>query len=210
MDGARELYIRNLDSKNGSPTLPIGRRLSRILKGVFGLSDGFREWFLRSRKSLTKEGWRASTMDAATFFLWSNESTPLGVLCSHVDDLLVAGGPEAWASLERLGTELGFGSLEKGSFTYCGKHISQDPVTGEISISMKEYHQNLQPIRMAASRRRDMDAVLTPGEAKQLRALVGSLQWLVAQCRIDLGYQLSVYSWRMAAQCRPCCEPTRW
>ena len=37
-----------------------------------------------------------------------------------------------------------------------------------------------------------MDAVLAPGEAKQLRALVGSLQWLVAQCRIDLGYQLSV------------------
>eukprot|EP00439_Symbiodinium_sp_Y106_P036615 s2874_g4.t1 len=167
VDGARELYIRNLDSKNGSPTLPIGRRLSRILKGVFGLSDAPRE------KSLTKEGWHASTMDAATFFLWSDESTPrlLGVLRSHVDDLLVAGGPEAWASLERLGTELG---------------------CGEISISMKEYHQNLQPIRMAASRWRDMDAVLAPGEAKQLRALVGSLQWLVAQCRIDLGYQLSV------------------
>ena len=131
MDGARELYIRNLDSKNGSPTLPIGRRLSRILKGVFGLSDAPRE------KSLSKEGWHASTMDAATFFLWSDESTPrlLGVLRSHVDDLLVAGGPEAWASLERLGTELGC-VLREG--TYCGKHISQDPVTGGRDLNFHE------------------------------------------------------------------------
>ncbi|OLP73762.1 hypothetical protein AK812_SmicGene46895, partial [Symbiodinium microadriaticum] len=191
---ARELYVRNMDSKGGSPTLPIGRKLARILKGVFGLSDAPREWFLRLRKSLTKESWKASTMDAATFFLWSTDATPrlLGMLCSHVDDLLFAGGPEAWASLERLGAELGFGSTERDSFTYCGKKVSQNLETGEIQISMKEYHENLQPIRIAASRRRDMDAVLHPGEAKQLRALVGSLQWLVAQCRIDMGYQLSV------------------
>ena len=39
------------------------------LKGVFGLSDAPREWFLRLRKSLTKEGWRASTMDAASYVL---------------------------------------------------------------------------------------------------------------------------------------------
>ena len=188
VDGARELYIRNMDSKAGSPTLPIGRRLSRLLKGVFGFSDAPREWFLRLRKSLTKEGWKASTMDAATFFLWSERPNPrlLGVLCSHVDDLLFAGGAEAWASLERLGAELGFGSTENNAFTYCGKKVSQNLTTGEIVISMKEYHENLQPIRIAASRRRDPDAVLNR-EAKQLRALVGSLEWLVAQCRI--GFQ---------------------
>ena len=174
VDGARELYIRNMDSKAGSPTLPIGRRLSRLLKGVFGFSDAPREWFLRLRKSLTKEGWKASTMDAATFFLWSEGPNPrlLGVLCSHVDDLLFAGGAEAWASLERLGAELGFGSTENNAFTYCRKKVSQNLTTGEIVISMKEYHENLQPIRIAASRRRDPDAVLNR-EAKQLRALVG-------------------------------------
>ena len=37
-----------------------------------------------------------------------------------------------------------------------------------------------------------MEAALTPGEMKQLRALVGSLQWLVAQVRVDMGFQLSV------------------
>ena len=37
-----------------------------MLKGVFGLSDAPREWFLRLRKSLAKaakERWKAATMD---------------------------------------------------------------------------------------------------------------------------------------------------
>ena len=45
---------------------------------------------------------------------------------------------------------------------------------------------------MAASRRRDLDASLAPGEVKQLRAPVGSLQWLVAQVRLDMGFRPSV------------------
>ena len=132
MDGVRELYLQNVESRGGSPTLPVGRRLSRIVKGVFGLSDAPREWFLRLRKSLTKETWVASTMDAATFFLWSKGPEPQleGVLCCHVDDLLFSGSSLAWASIERLGSELGFGSIEKGSFVYCGKRVDQDPVSG--------------------------------------------------------------------------------
>ena len=58
------------------------------------------------------------------------------MLCSHVDDLLFTGGPEAWASIHRLGAELGFGSLEKGSFVYCGKRVTQED-SGDIVVSMK-------------------------------------------------------------------------
>ena len=173
------------------PVFAIGKAAesSRVLKGVFGLSDAPREWFLRLRKSVVREGWRTSTMDAATFCLWSKGPNPklLGMLCSHVDDLLFCGGPEAWESIRRLGEELGFGSLEKDTFVYCGKRVKQDLVTGEVTVSMKEYHQNLKVIRVPSSRRRDLDASLTPGEHKQLRALVGSLQWLVAQVRFDAG-----------------------
>ena len=38
-----------------------------------------------------------------------------GIVVSHVDDLLMGGSPVAIASLEALGGELGFGSLERGS-----------------------------------------------------------------------------------------------
>ncbi|CAE6915744.1 RE2 [Symbiodinium sp. CCMP2592] len=147
----------------------------RIVKGVFGLSDAPREWYLRLKKSVKKERWVQSTMDAATFFLWSKGPQPelIGMMCCHVDDLLISGNAE-------------------DSFVYCGKKVDQDLNTGVISVSMEAYVDNLVPIRVAASRRRDMEASLTPGEMKQLRALVGSLQWLVAQVRADMGYHLSV------------------
>ncbi|CAE7849722.1 ppsD [Symbiodinium necroappetens] len=193
MEGTRELYVKNVEVRGDSPSLPVGRKLSRVLKGVFGLADAPREWFLRLRKSVVRRGWRTSTMDAATFFLWSKDSTPrlLGMLCSHVDDLLFCGGPEAWSSIRELGDELGFGSLEENTFVYCGKRVTQDLASGEVTVSMKEYHQNLKEVRVPSSRRRDPDASLTPGEHKQLRALVGSLQWLVAQVRFDAGFLLS-------------------
>ncbi|CAE7718191.1 pgsA [Symbiodinium sp. CCMP2592] len=194
LSGTRELYLQNMESHSGSPTLPIGRRLARIVKGVFGLSDAPREWFLRLKKSLHKESWTSSSMDAALFFLWSKGPSPKlqGVLCCHVDDLLFSGNAEAWNSINRLGEELGFGSLKRDSFVYCGKKVDQDLETGTISLTMEAYHQNLSPIRVANGRRRDLNASLAPGEVKQLRALVGSLQWLVAQVRLDMGFQLSV------------------
>ena len=56
---------------------------------------------------------------------------------------------------------------------------------------MKEYHENLKPAVVPMHWRRTRDAPLTPDEQKELRALLGSLQWLVSQLRADLGFQLS-------------------
>ncbi|CAE7790137.1 Mfsd6 [Symbiodinium sp. CCMP2592] len=187
MEGTRELYVKNVEVRNGSPSLPLGRRLSRVLKGVFGLSDApgvvlevaQKRFARRLRLANFDHGCRPNPR-------W------LGVLCSHVDDLLFCGGKEAWDSIRRLGEELGFGSLEENTFVYCGKRVTQDLVSGEVTVSMREYHQNLKVIRVPSTRRREVDASLTPGEHKQLRALVGSLQWLVAQVRFDAGFLLSV------------------
>ena len=57
---------------------------------------------------------------------------------------------------------------------------------------MREYHENLKPAEIPLARRKDPEAALTPAEYKQLCAVLGSLQWLVANCRFDMGFQLSV------------------
>eukprot|EP00435_Cladocopium_sp_Y103_P060222 s2032_g22.t1 len=57
---------------------------------------------------------------------------------------------------------------------------------------MEEYHSNLHPIKVLTERKKDVNSPLNAGELKQLRALLGSLQWLVAQVRLDMGYHLSV------------------
>ena len=51
---------------------------------------------------------------------------------------------------------------------------------------MVEYRENLPKFRKA-----EQDAALSTAEHKQLRALLGSFQWLVAQVRFDLAFQVS-------------------
>lgn len=173
----RELFIGQLRvSSPDEPVLPLGDGgLARARKGIFGLADSPRRWYLRLNKSVNTLGWRRSELDAALWLLWSEDGTLDGMLLSHVDGLLVGGNESAHRSLLQLGRELGFGSLETGSFTYCGKKIEQLP-DFSIKVSMVEYHENLKAIPLATERRRQVQEQLTPSEHKQLRGLLGSLQ----------------------------------
>ena len=130
--------------------------------------------------------------DAAMWWLWNpNHTVLLGLIISHVDDLLMGGNEEAKKSLDKLGEELTFGSIATGKFTYYDKLIEKKP-NGDVCISMRECHENLKPVEIPLARRKDPEAALTPAEFKQCRAVLGSLQWLVANCRFDMGFQLSV------------------
>ena len=60
-------------------------------------------------------------VSTALFYKWSSDGALEGVMLTHVDDILVTGGPSAIASFEEIGKELGFGSIEKNQFTFCGK-----------------------------------------------------------------------------------------
>lgn len=197
MAGDRELYMENMKDSETSdaPGLPFGRALVKIRKGVFGLADAPRQWYLRLNRALLEQGWERSSLDYACWLLWSNDKTTLdGVIISHVDDLLLGGGPRAQALLQDLGKLLGFGSVEYDDFTYCGKRIRQHEEDGSISISisMVEYHSNLKPVAIPVHRRAQAASELNDGERRQLRAILGSLQWLLAQLRFDLAYHLSV------------------
>ena len=191
-EGELILYIENVQTSDPTePLLPLGEGgLARLRKGIFGLSDSPRRWYLRLHKSLTRLGWRRSEVDGALWMLWSPDGKTLeGMICSHVDDLLFGGNDRAKALLLELGKELGYGSLEEKAFHYCGKYIEMND-EHEISVSMEEYHSNLKPLVISTERRKTPDATLLPNEHKQLRALLGSLQWLVAQVRFDLGFPL--------------------
>ena len=180
--GERELYITNIKViAEDEPDLPLGSGgLARLKKGIFGLADSPRRRYLRLHKSLCKLGWVRSEIDAALWFLRSPDRTELyGMVLSHVDDLLIGGNAIARASIEKLGEELGFGSIEVGKFVYCGKTIEQHP-DGAISVSMKAYHENLSMVKVPLDRRRNPEAQLSPSEQRSLRGVLGSLQWLVA------------------------------
>ena len=192
----RVLYMTGADGSKG-PTIPIPQGcVARVLKGVFGLADAPREWWLRLDRELRALGWERSSLDGALWFLRQpqaaeGESGLHGVIVGHVDDLLFGGDSRALESLEKLGNTLGFGSIEKEDFTWCGKRIRRDPDTKEIVVSMTTYHAQLTPLVIPRARRQELEAPLTPQEVKKLKGILGSLQWLTAQLRFDIAFQVS-------------------
>ena len=164
------------------------------MKGVFGLADALREWYLRLHREVSAEGWVRSSLDLA---LWLRcgprdpleevnyvEATPQlqGAMLAHVDDLLFTGNAEAEESLKHLGDRLGFGSLEEGLFVWCGKRFVKDKVTGEVKMDMNTYHQNQSTIPLNRERRKNPAA---------LKGLLGLLQWLTGQLRMDISFGVS-------------------
>ena len=188
---ARELYISGTNTKT-SPSIPLPEGcLAKVLKGIFGLADAPRQWWLRLARALEDRGWERSAMDQATLFKWSPGRKQLeGMIVSHVDDLLFGGSAVAEASLMDVGTELGFREVQRDDFVWCGKRFTRRN-DGIITLSMQEYHENLKEIHIPKHRRGSLTAELNPFEHKQLRALLGSFQWLVAQLRFDLAFQVS-------------------
>jgi hypothetical protein len=76
---------------------------------------------------MEEHGWTRTLVDGAVWCFWvadeAGERTLEAVVVAHVDDLLFAGSVKGKASLDAIGAELGFGSLEEGDFTWCGKRI---------------------------------------------------------------------------------------
>ena len=195
-------YVRRIlfmTGTNGAmgPTVPIPHGgLARVLKGVFGLADASREWWLRLDREMRMLGWERSALDGALLFLRKpktaeGDSGLHGVIVGHVDNLLFAGDQTALESLEKLGEILGFDSIEKEDFTWYGKRIRRDPETKEIVISMATYHAQLSPLVIPRARRQELEAALTVQEVKKLKGILGSLQWLTAQLRFDIAFTVS-------------------
>ena len=66
---ARELYISRTNPRT-SPSIPLPTGcVAKILKGVFGLADAPRQWWLKLAKSLESLGWVRSSIDQACWFL---------------------------------------------------------------------------------------------------------------------------------------------
>ena len=187
---SRQLFLAATDPRRG-PSIPIpGKSLARVLKGIFGLADAPREWYLRLAREVKDEEWMRSVLDVALWYRFQKGGKELqGILGAHVDDLLFSGVREAEASLNRLGQRLGFGSIEEAPFTWCGKKFNKDEAG--VHIDMRTYHEQLKPVLIPRHRRSEPSATLTPQEHRQLRAVLGSLQWLVAQVRFDLSFEIS-------------------
>ncbi len=112
---SRELYMR-APSRATGPKLPIPEGcLCKILKGVFGLSDAPRGWYLRLDRRMVAHGWARCQLDQACWRLHS-DGVLHGMVVGHVDDLLIGASDDALGFIKAIGDELGFGSFEVNEF----------------------------------------------------------------------------------------------
>ncbi len=89
-----KLYALTPDARRG-PRLPwdIGA-LAEVLKGVFGLADAPREWFLQMSRCLKEKGGMPMELDAATWTL-TLKWRLAGAIPGYVGDLVFSGGEAA-------------------------------------------------------------------------------------------------------------------
>ena len=163
----------------------------RVLKGVFGLNESPRLWYLGLKQHLEALGFREMRLAPCVFTLHLKGSL-MGMATVHVDDVLLSGDPaieSVWIELQR---RLTFGSWNEmmEGFKFLGRFLKQDAKTFHIQASMQEYCAELKEIAVGGSE--PDDRALSNLEFSDLRTLVGKLSWAVRQGRPDVLFVVSL------------------
>ena len=166
--------------------MPEGERVVRLLKSVYGLTAAPLEWYKEVNDVLKKLGARRCETDPCVW-VFVDEGELIGIIGAHVDDFPIAGEEknERWNSITKLLlAAFRWTPWEENEFKQCGVNIRQlDDFSFEQDQS--EYLQGLDEIPIAKERAKQPDFPVTELERSQLRAVLGGLQWLVGQTRVD-------------------------
>ena len=168
--------------------LPVGERVVRLIKSVYGLTAAPLEWYAQVNTVLEKLGGVRCETDPCVWIFNDPENQELvGIIGSHVDDFLIAGNKESayWQQChEALMAAFRWTPLEKNCFKQCGVNITQNE-DGSVTQEQDEYLSSMGEIEISKERASQMTAPVTEQERTELRALLGGLQWLVTQSRVD-------------------------
>ena len=164
-------------------------QLWKLKKNVYGLNDAAKAWYCKLRELLLSLGMKISSLDSAVFY-WIRDGLTAGVMCIHVDDILLAGTRSFHTSVvAHFKRKVLIGSSsESCSFKYLGINIVQT-VDG-IGLHQKEYVDAISEISLSrerASRRMDN---LQKEEMAEYRSLIGQLNWLGTQTRPDIAFDV--------------------
>ena len=123
--------------------------------------------------------------DPCVWVFCSKAGEHIGIIGAHVDDFLIAGDSSEWDKLvEVLLAAFRWTPWEEKSFKQCGIFVEQQP-DGSIIQHQEEYLAAVGEIDIPPEHAKMLNSPVTETERTQLRALLGALQWLVTQTRVD-------------------------
>ena len=157
-------------------------------KVVYGLNDASRNWYLTVREKLLSLGCIQSSIDKV-LFTWKDLSGDLGgMFIMPVDDFLYAGSPSFQQVIDKISTIFKVGSKETDIFRYIGLDVKE--TNGGTTVSQDSYISTLVEIHITASRKMRKYDDLTKEEEKELKTVIGQLNWIATKCRRDLSFQV--------------------
>jgi len=169
--------------------------LLRVKKGIYGLSEAPRLWYLRAKRDLEVIGWRELRSCRAVFTCQDETGTVCGVLALHVDDGIMAGDMTnpAYISAKKKIDEYfkikEWKRLQQEGADYLGMRIVQRP-DFSVEVDMDNYINELESIPVR--RGDDVTRVLSESEKGTLRSNVMKLAWPARKILPQVLYDTSV------------------
>ncbi len=165
----------------------------KLNKPMYGLEDSSRRWYHTLKNTLMELGCRMSRLDKAVFCYYGNGGKLMGMLVTHVDDLMYAGGAKFIKEvIQKLTKKFVISRLHSGTFQYLGWSITQ--YEDHIKVHQNNYAKTIKRVEMDSGQKLQSDKYLDKEEVKQYQKLLGQLLWLSGQTRPDLVYDTLEHS----------------
>ena len=168
------------------------QQLLEVRLPLYGLNDSPKRWFLEVSNLLRNIGWKSSVLDEYVFIFFDPESKVMaGILCLHVDDLLLGGCGTAYRqTVNALRSRFPLRKWKRNQGEFCGSRISQDVLTKEITVSQSTYALKINKVNVRA--RAQPEDKATTAEVRSLRECNGAVQWLAKESRLDFAVHVSL------------------
>ena len=174
--------------------LPEGS-LTLLTRAAYGLVEAPIEWYCTINEFLEELGFRRQQSDPCVWGLFQDDpqipedepQTPIGWICSHVDDFMFAGqlSDPRWQEIRRkIQEKFRWGDWEKGSFSQCGVNIETTP-SGGFCLSQSDFLDGVDEIHIPKKRWDQRGERTTDAEKQQMRSVLGCLSWHAGQLAMD-------------------------
>ena len=153
-----------------------------LKKPVYGLADAGRLWYKRLRDEILSLGCKDLTGDSAVF-LMHEKGKLIGIIGTHVDDLIYGGTPEFEEKvIEPIMTTFNISKTDHKCFVFCGMSLRQNSDLS-ITVTQKDYASSIDDIP-------DYKNMSDPEKTTLLKSIAGQVGYL-SLTRPDLMFSSS-------------------
>ena len=152
----------------------------KLVKPAYGLVESGRLWQICIERWFQEYGFDTIPGMPQLFVLrCRNSSRILLLIAKVVDDLLLAGAPEALSKFKNaISVRFKIGRYMSGSrFIFNRLHITRYS-NGDVHLSMREFMDTIEGLPISRARRKQQDEKATLDELRALQALAGKLKYL--------------------------------